>query len=107
MVHLPRCAALAGSISLLFAVTLPAPAHDAPTGWSYPFKCCSGVDCRPVSEKSISERPEGYVIQSSGEVVAYQDTRVKDSPDGEYHWCSLQGADDSRTICLFVPPKAY
>lgn len=25
------------------------PVHDAPKGWSYPFSCCSGFDCRPVT----------------------------------------------------------
>ena len=88
-------------------------AHDAkptaarPQGWSYPFSCCSGYDCREVSSKAISERPEGYVIKGTGEVVAYSDGRLKDSPDGEYHWCSVAGADDSRTICLFVPSRSY
>lgn len=90
-----------------------AAAHDAkptaarPQGWSYPYACCSGYDCREVSSKQISERPEGYVIKGTGEVVAYSDTRLKHSPDGEYHWCSVAGADDSRTICLFVPPRSY
>ena len=88
-------------------------AHDAiatsakPQGWSYPYSCCSGIDCREVSAKAISERPEGYVIKGTGEVVAYSDTRIKDSPDGEYHWCSVAGANDSRTICLFVPPNSF
>jgi hypothetical protein len=90
-----------------------AAAHDAkptaarPQGWSYPFACCSGYDCREVSSKQISERPEGYVIKGTGEVVAYSDGRLKDSPDGEYHWCSVAGLDDTRTICLFVPPRSY
>ena len=57
--------------------------------------------------QAISERPEGYVIKGTGEVVAYSDARLKDSPDGEFHWCSVAGADDSRTICLFVPPRSY
>jgi hypothetical protein len=92
---------------------MPAAAHDAtptaakPSGWSYPFSCCSGYDCREVSQSSIGERPEGYVIEGTGEVLSYQDTRLKDSPDGEYHWCSVAGADNSRTICLFVPPKGF
>ncbi len=91
----------------------PAAAHDAkptaarPQGWKYPFSCCSGYDCREVSAKQISERPEGYVIAGTGEVVAYSDARLKNSPDGEFHWCSVAGADDSRTICLFVPPRSY
>lgn len=92
---------------------LPAFAHDAlptaaqPKGWSYPFACCSGYDCRAVPQTAISERPEGYVIKGTGEVVGYQDTRLKNSPDGEYHWCSVAGANNGRTICLFAPPKSY
>jgi hypothetical protein len=99
----------------ILAVGMPgiSAAHDAkptaarPQGWSYPFACCSGYDCREVSSKAITERPEGYVIKGTGEVVAYSDGRLKDSPDGEYHWCSVAGADNTRTICLFVPPRSY
>lgn len=101
--------------AVLSAVLFPSPAHphDAhptsakPLGWSYPYSCCSGIDCREVSEKAISERPEGYVINGTGEVVAYKDHRVKYSPDGVYHWCSVAGAEHGRTICLFVPPKGF
>jgi hypothetical protein len=82
-------------------------AHDAPSGWKYPFSCCSGVDCRPVKTKAISERPEGYVISTTGEVVPYNDRRIRYSPDGEYHWCSKYGKDDTPTICLFVPAPAF
>ena len=108
-------AASGASRALLSCLALAprALAHDAkptsamPQGWSYPYSCCSGIDCREVSAKAISERPEGYVIKGTGEVVAYSDTRIKDSPDGEYHWCSVAGANDSRTICLFVPPNSF
>jgi hypothetical protein len=104
---------LAFAAGVFMAAAMPAAAHDAkptaakPQGWSYPFSCCSGYDCREVSARAISERPEGYVIQGTGEVVAYSDGRLKNSPDGEFHWCSVAGADDSRTICLFVPPRSY
>lgn len=107
---------LAGAAIAAAALFLAVPiavAHDAkptasmPNGWSYPFSCCSGYDCREVTPQSISERPEGYVIRGTGEVVAYSDTRIRNSPDGEYHWCSVAGANDGRTICLFVPPKGY
>lgn len=80
-------------------------AHEAPAGWQYPYACCSGIDCRPVSKKAISERPSGFVINSTGEVIAPNDTRLRESPDGEYHWCTVAGEDHSRTICLFVPPR--
>jgi hypothetical protein len=51
--------------------------------------CCSGIDCRQVSERAISERPDGYVINGTGELVAYRDSRVKNAPDGVYHCLSL------------------
>ncbi len=101
---------LAASSTLCFAasaVAMPAGAHEAPTGWRYPYSCCSGYDCREVSSKVIGEGPEGYVIKGTGEVVSYSDARLKSSPDGEYHWCSVAGADDTRTICLFVPPHSF
>jgi hypothetical protein len=104
---------LASLGALIALAATPAGAHDAiptaakPQGWKYPFSCCSGFDCREVSSKQVSEKPEGYVITNTGEIVAYGDARLKDSPDGEYHWCSVAGADDSRTICLFVPPRSY
>jgi hypothetical protein len=50
-------------------------AHDAlpttaqPQGWAYPFSCCSGYDCREVADNDIGERPEGYVIKGTGEVI--------------------------------------
>ena len=90
-----------------FALPAAASAHDAPSGWTYPYACCSNKDCRQVPASLISERPEGYVIKTTGEVVAYSDRRVRTSPDGVYHWFSVAGIDTSRTICLFVPPKAF
>lgn len=101
-----RRGAFASFLSLA-AFASPAIAHDAPKGWSYPFSCCSGFDCREVSAQSISEKPQGYVIKGTGELVSYADARLKNSPDGEYHWCSVAGANDSRTICLFVPPHSF
>ncbi len=80
-------------------------AHDAPTGWSYPFSCCSTTDCRRVPADWIREQPDGFTIVMTGEIVGHQDARIKQSPDGEYHWCSVAGSNDSRTICLFVPPR--
>jgi len=105
-ISLRRHAFLA-SFLLILAGTFAAGAHDAPKGWSYPFACCSGFDCREVASKAIAERPEGYVIQGTGEVVTYNDKRVRKSPDGEFHWCSVAGANDTRTICLFVPPRSF
>jgi hypothetical protein len=81
-------------------------AHDAPSGWKYPWACCSNMDCQQVQSSAVLERPQGYIIQSTGEVLGYRDKRIKDSPDGEYHWCAHQaGLDAGQTVCLFVPSK--
>lgn len=96
---------------ILLASTGVGRGHDAlptaakPNGWTYPFSCCSGYDCREVSKAAIGEQPGGYVIRGTGEILAYSDKRIKDSPDGAFHWCSVAGKNDSKTICLFVPPR--
>lgn len=82
-------------------------AHEAPLGWTYPLACCSGIDCRDVPKAAVLESPSGYVIVTSGETVPYRDPRVRPSPDGRYHWCSVGGSDEGRTLCLFVPDKGY
>jgi hypothetical protein len=93
--------------------SLPAIAHDAiptaaqPSGWTYPLACCSGIDCREVADEDIIESPEGYVIATTGEVIPMTSRKVRDSPDGVFHWCSVKGKPDGATICLFVPPRAF
>jgi hypothetical protein len=95
------------TLFLLATAPLPATAHHAKSGWAYPIECCSNKDCREISAESISERPDGYVIANTGERVGHADPRLRDSPDGVYHWCSADGAEDTRTICLFVPPQSF
>lgn len=93
----------------LIAATIAsaAAAHDAPTGWSYPASCCSTTDCRAVPASRVKETAAGYVIQISNETVPYRDPRVKDSPDGDLHLCTVGGSDIGRTLCLFVPPRSF
>lgn len=92
--------------ALLWAA-FPARAHDAPTGWTYPAACCSGTDCREVPADWVEERPEGYRIVVTGEVIPMTDRKVRPSPDGRFHWCSVAGKDDGATICLFAPPRSF
>ncbi|MER9355531.1 hypothetical protein NKI61_19875 [Mesorhizobium sp. M0514] len=79
--------------------------HDAPTGWAYPQNCCSGIDCREVPDADIIEGARGYEIRKTHELIPMTDPKVKMSPDGKFHWCSVGGLNDSRTICLFVPGR--
>lgn len=105
------------SLFAIGVVAMLAPAafaHDAkptaakPQGWSYPFACCANYDCRATHTGEVLEKPEGYVIAGTGEVVPMTDKRIKDSPDGEFHWCAHQaGLDAGKTICLFVPPRSF
>lgn len=91
-------------------------AHEAtsvagqPLGWSYPWACCSNMDCQPVGENDVTEGPDGYQVAGSSDQtpIPYGDKRIKDSPDGEFHWCAHRsGIDSGHTICLFVPPKGF
>ena len=100
----------------LLITTLPTLAHEAvkvsekDKGWNYPWACCSNQDCRKLDRKEIKETKIGYEVLPSKDVAAigYTDKRVKDSPDGDYHWCAHKaGIDAGNTICLFVPPKGF
>jgi hypothetical protein len=84
-----------------------AAAHEAKSGWRYPYACCSDQDCREVPANKISESRSGYRIEATGEVLAYSDKRVRPSPDGLFHWCSVAGKENTKTICLFVPPSSF
>lgn len=101
-----------GAVGFVLWLTLPSWSHEAlptaaqPLGWKYPFACCSGIDCRAVSDDRITEGPAGYTVPS-GEIIAMTDSRIKESPDGVFHWCTVAGKDDGRTICLFVPPRSF
>jgi hypothetical protein len=101
------------AILFFTALTAPAAAHDAlptaaqPNGWTYPFSCCSGIDCRQVSDQAVLEGSRGYVIKLTGELIMSRDTRVKNSPDGQFHQCTVAGKPTGRTICLFVPPRSF
>jgi hypothetical protein len=98
-------ALIAGVLVCAIAVllTFEAEAHDAPMGWRYDVACCSSFDCRPVERDAIIESPDGYVIRATGEVIPYSSRKVRHSQDSDFHWCSVGGKPDSRTLCLYVP----
>ena len=100
--------------SMLIFATQSAEPHEAtptaaqPLGWSYPWACCSSMDCREAVDGEITEGPNGYLVTTTGETVAYLDKRVKESPDGVFHICAHQaGIDAGQTICLFRPGKGF
>lgn len=93
------------TLLFLLLTTVGAAAHDAPAGWAYYSTCCAGKDCRPVAlPQSVRETPGGYQVPS-GEVVPYGDVRVRDSKDDSFHWCTVNGAANTHTICIYVPGR--
>lgn len=93
---------------ILSLLAAPAVAHEAPSGWKYPLLCCSNKDCRPVTSADVAETPDGYLIRATGEVVPYNDRRVKPSGDLDMHLCQQHGDfDNGRVLCLFEPPRGF
>jgi hypothetical protein len=114
---LPKALAIGvfiGALALGVGFVAKAWPHDAPPspakplGWSYPFACCANYDCESVPESAVIEGARGYEIRATGELIPMADKRVKDSPDGQFHWCAHRtGMDAGKTICLFVPPRGF
>lgn len=103
-------AAFFAALAVLVFLVATAHAHEAPAGWTYPWSCCSSMDCQRVDSPRVHETPGGYVVDGATDAdpIGYQDKRVKDSPDGDYHWCAHpNGIDANKTICLFAPPKGF
>lgn len=94
-------------------------AHQAPTGWSYDSSCCNTTDCRQVlgpddprdpTKVRIRETRLGYVIEKVGaeeELIEFGSKKIRESKDGFYHWCSHGGRDDTGSLCLYIPFRAY
>ena len=95
--NIPRCIVSAfAALITLYMIAGPASAHS----W-YPRKCCSDRDCYLVQDDAVELQPTGYLIRDTGEVIPYAKTQL--SPDGYFHRCSVRGAIQERTLCLFVP----
>lgn len=89
-----------------------ASAHQAMSGWSYPYTCCSDRDCAEVAPEAVREGAGGYqvTIQPGGHpmwpkvrtdplVLAIPYRESKASPDGHFHLC-IDGA--GKLLCFFA-----
>lgn len=96
---------------LLWMFCTEARAHDAlptasqPLGWTYDYSCCSLADCREVKDSAVKEDSKGFTIVATGELIPHGDKRIKRSKDEFWHWCSVAGLPDSRSLCLYVPDR--
>ena len=89
------------SVITTLAFTSSVMAHS----W-YPLACCSDKDCWEVGPEDVTATSSGWRIESSGEIVPYDDPRIRPTPpEGgqEFHVCHLAGDPKGRILCLFVP----
>lgn len=76
-------------------------AHDAPSGWTYPAKCCGSRDCIPLAAEAVVEFKFGYWITATGETV--EESRATPSPDGRFHAC--RNLVTGKLTCFFAPVR--
>lgn len=76
--------------------------HTAPSGWAYPYECCSDRDCKPIDAKLVHETSEGWDIAPSEGGGFVPRGKERQSPDGMYHLCRHEGS--GLILCFFVPP---
>lgn len=80
----------------VLTVTPPAaddakPAAAQPNGWTYPFSSCRVFGCLEIRERVVVEDPIGYPIKVIGELITSRDTRIKNSPDRQFHQSAVSG----------------
>lgn len=92
--------ALLGGLALSLFV-LPAPAHQAASGWQYPMECCHDRDCAPVAADDVMEFHDHFALMNTGEAVSRSAARR--SGDGGYHICR---APNGAILCFFYPPRS-
>lgn len=100
---------LLSSLAWVLILSTMAYSHDAPTGWKYDFKCCSGVDCRQIVTNRVKVTPDGYLVQNGDkpEMIGYGDNRIHMSKDEFYHLCTAGGKDGTHIYCLYVPNRGF
>lgn len=81
--------------------SIPAQAHHAPSGWQYPWSCCSNQDCRPVPCDTLEDIGDGKVLDNENGQT-YQKDQVFSSGDSHCHLCTELGKVDGKPICAFI-----
>lgn len=114
-------AVLAAAIFALYAwaaLTMPAAAHQARSGWQYPRECCSGhADCHWVEPETVVKGETGYYATVAegahphGTIAqtyyfpflvnGRPNDTIKQSGDTDWHLC-LGVVNIQR--CIYVPP---
>jgi hypothetical protein len=88
---------------MLAALRAPTVAHE----W-YDRACCSERDCYEISPNEVEALENGdWRVKATGDVFSGPHGRsmskVRFSPDGQFHRCSWNGDRAMPSICLYVP----
>lgn len=108
-----RLIASLAMVLFLAAGAMPAHAHEAPSGWDYPFYCCLDSDCAPIDAGAVREGGGGFIVTiAPGQHPMWSRERhapltldipydkAKPSPDGHWHLCIDDAGD---LLCFFAP----
>jgi len=113
-------------LAVLLILTFDAWSHSAPSGMPYPTNCCHQSECGPVPSATIRETLAGYEVivqpgqhhnvktQTAVKLFRYNDPRVRNSTDGEFHACigeeypnSAKASNAGVIHCIIVPPQSF
>lgn len=83
-----------GLCSLLLLFVVPALAHQAPSGWQYPYACCSRQDCRPLKTGEVVYTPGGWNFPATGQT--FPEAVAQPSPDKQSHACFVHTMEGLR-----------
>lgn len=77
-----------------------------PHSW-YDYECCSERDCRATTLGEVVRQDDGWLVVSTGEVIAFQgDKRLRHSLDPLTHVCLMSqifdGKPTLRVRCLYI-----
>ena len=71
----------------------------------YDLDCCHDRDCAPVADGAVVEDAAGFLVVATGQRVDRGSPKVRLSPDGRWHLCTLGGVPDGAILCLYVPGR--
>lgn len=111
------CASVLLALPAISAISPPAWAHQAASGWSYPPACCHGDiesgECQAIPGTSVREQNGGWTIvlePGDHRKVTHRNRYFVPygseipSGDGDFHIC-LHPTEEHQN-CFFVPPGA-
>jgi hypothetical protein len=91
---------LAAALGILLIGVVLASAHSF-----YDWDCCSDRDCQPVAEGMVAEESGGYRVLLTNQFIDRNSPKVRMSPDGRWHVCTLGGNLGGSVLCLYVPGR--